>query len=108
MFLQMDEERYTWIERDNHHVCLILLADFEPTLSKTLQILDQLTRVTEATLSPQKDTQYKHRSMLADGQRKVQQHVTKNYTKHPTFNCFKNDRRSFKESLLTTRGCTEL
>lgn len=29
----MDEERYTWIERDNHHVCLILLANFAPALS---------------------------------------------------------------------------
>jgi hypothetical protein len=108
MFPQMDEERYTWIERDNHHVCLILLADFVPTLSNTLQILDQLTRVTEATLSPQKDTQYKHRSMLADGQRKVIQQVTKNDAKYSIFNGFKNDCRSFKESLPITRACSEL
>jgi hypothetical protein len=78
-FLQMDEERYTWIERDNHHVCLIL-PNFAPALSYTLQILDQLTRVTEASPSAHKDSQYKHRSMLADGQRKV--YRTENETKY--------------------------
>ncbi len=69
----MDEERYTWIERDNHHVSEHLSDAFVPKFLKCLfQILDQLTRVTEATSSPQKEAQYKHRSMLADGQRKVQ------------------------------------
>jgi len=67
----MDEERYTWIERDNHHVCVYFLRLFQRSLLIAPQILGQLAKVTEASQSPSKQVQYKHRSMLADGQRKV-------------------------------------